>query len=119
MSKVVELRPEHVMGTHTLTMIDVRDHDELRGQLPKLSRSRHVALPELIEAGLPGDIKRDEPLLMICRSGARSRRAAEHLLRRGYTRVHNLTGGMIAWYDTQATLETEVTQRMTLQELAE
>jgi rhodanese-related sulfurtransferase len=34
---------------------------------------------------------------MVCRSGARSGRAAAALLGMGFTDVTNLTGGMLAW----------------------
>lgn len=101
MSKVVDIRPEQA-NANVMTSIDVRDNNELSGPLPKLSRSRHVALRHLIEEGLPDDIDPAAPLLVVCRSGARSRRAAEHLIKRGYTKVHNLEGGLIAWYERAA-----------------
>jgi rhodanese-related sulfurtransferase len=40
---------------------------------------------------------RADRLLMVCRSGARSGRAAAALLGMGFTDVTNLTGGMLAW----------------------
>lgn len=36
-------------------------------------------------------------LVMICRSGARSARAGQYLLDKGYTSVVNLGGGTLAW----------------------
>lgn len=41
--------------------------------------------------------KTDAPLLLVCRSGARSARAAAALAGLGFSRLHNLTGGMLAW----------------------
>lgn len=45
------------------------------------------------------ELPKDRPLLMICRSGARSARACEYLLQNGYTDVTNLAGGTLAWAD--------------------
>ncbi len=44
---------------------------------------------KLESLGLP----RDAPLLFICRSGARSRAAAEAMAARGYTRCYNVVDG--------------------------
>jgi hydroxyacylglutathione hydrolase len=39
----------------------------------------------------------DEPVAVICHSGARSSTAASLLRRHGFTNVSNVTGGMVAW----------------------
>ncbi len=44
-----------------------------------------------------GELPKDRPLVMICRSGARSARAGQYLLDHGYTDVVNLGGGTLAW----------------------
>ena len=46
-----------------------------------------------------GELPRDRPLVMICRSGARSARAGEYLRAQGYGDVVNLAGGTLAWAD--------------------
>jgi rhodanese-related sulfurtransferase len=43
------------------------------------------------------ELPRDRPLLMICRSGARSGQAAAYLLANGWTDVANVAGGTLAW----------------------
>ena len=43
------------------------------------------------------ELPKDKPLVMQCRSGARSAKAAEYLLANGYSDVSNLTGGILAW----------------------
>lgn len=40
-----------------------------------------------------GDDSKDRPLLLICRSGARSLKAAECLRKHGYTRLYNVDEG--------------------------
>lgn len=43
------------------------------------------------------EFKRDEKLVFICRSGARSAQACMFLQQQGYDNVYNLRGGMISW----------------------
>ena len=40
---------------------------------------------------------KDEEIVVYCRSGARSGLAKELMAQRGFEKVRNLTGGMIAW----------------------
>ena len=42
-------------------------------------------------------LKKQEPLLIYCRSGVRSVRAADILEKEGYTHLYNLLGGIKAW----------------------
>jgi adenylyltransferase/sulfurtransferase len=44
-----------------------------------------------------GEIPRDHPIVVVCRSGQRSHSAARRLLDGGYAEVFNLRGGMQAW----------------------
>jgi len=44
-----------------------------------------------------GEFKRDEKLVFICRSGARSAQACMFLVQQGFENVYNLRGGMIGW----------------------
>lgn len=39
----------------------------------------------------------NKPVILICRSGQRSRVAAEMLVQQGFKSVHNVQGGIIAW----------------------
>lgn len=43
------------------------------------------------------ELPRDRPLHVICRTGSRSAAVTAFLLRNGWTDVHNVTGGMVAW----------------------
>ncbi|MFM2243035.1 MAG: hypothetical protein RLZ97_1890 [Verrucomicrobiota bacterium] len=45
------------------------------------------------------------PLLVYCRSGARSAKAVEVLKKQGFTRIENLSGGIIAWKAAAEPLE--------------
>ena len=42
-------------------------------------------------------LAKDEVLVFHCHHGPRSQSAADYFRERGYTRVHNLSGGIDAW----------------------
>jgi rhodanese-related sulfurtransferase len=51
-----------------------------------------------LQANLP-DLEEyeDHEVVVFCRSGARSAAAKDFLLKQGFKKVRNLTGGMLAW----------------------
>lgn len=73
-------------------LLDVREAGEWRaGHAPK---ARHIPLSSL--AARVGELPTDRTLVTVCRSGARSARAAALLSRQG-RQACNLAGGMRAW----------------------
>ena len=51
-----------------------------------------------LEAKLPGAVKnKTNPLILVCASGTRSRRAVAVAKKLGYENAHSLSGGMGAW----------------------
>ena len=44
-----------------------------------------------------GELERNRPLVVVCRSGARSLRAVQQLAEIGFTDVKSMHGGLIAW----------------------
>lgn len=84
-------------------VLDVREDAEYAaGHLP---RARHIPLGQL--AGRIGEIAKfkEKPVIVTCRSGARSGSACRALKRAGFTQVFNLKGGIGAW--SQANLPVE------------
>ncbi len=80
-------------GAPDTIFVDVRaTHERLVDSLPG---SEHIPLDELINNGVP--FPTSAHLVVFCASGSRSLLAAESLLRRGYTLVHNLEGGLSGW----------------------
>lgn len=75
--------------------IDVRDPDEYRGELGHVPGAELVPLMTLTAAS--HELPRDKPLVLICRSGGRSGRAAVDLAQMGFARVASLRGGMMEW----------------------
>lgn len=76
-------------------VIDVRELDELTGNLGHIPGVEHVPMGQLDEAARDWD--RDEKIVLICRSAGRSGRAATALERAGFTRVVSMAGGMLKW----------------------
>jgi molybdopterin/thiamine biosynthesis adenylyltransferase/rhodanese-related sulfurtransferase len=76
-------------------LLDVREPDEYA--TAKIDAARLLPLGE-IEARV-GELSewKDRMIVVHCKSGARSARACALLLERGFTDVHNLTGGIEAW----------------------
>ncbi|WP_223638225.1 rhodanese-like domain-containing protein [Corallococcus sp. EGB] len=74
--------------------IDVREPDEFTGPLGHLPGAELVPLGTLEAAA--ASWPRERPLLLICRSGGRSAKAAQALARGGFQRLYNLAGGMLA-----------------------
>jgi len=73
-------------------LVDVRQPDEFRKG--HITGARLIPLDQL-EQRLKG-LPHDRPIVCVCRSGNRSRRAVSRLVSAGYN-ASNLRGGMIAW----------------------
>ncbi len=64
-------------------------------------------------------LDKKKPLLVYCASGGRSGQAAEWLVKQGFIKVDNLSGGMIAWKQASLPFVTEEeTRQMTAEEYA-
>jgi molybdopterin/thiamine biosynthesis adenylyltransferase/rhodanese-related sulfurtransferase len=80
-----------------LTIVDVREpHEWEIGNLETYG-ARLIPLGEVPERA--GEIDPEEEIVLQCRSGARSARALRFLRERGYGRLWNLKGGILAWSD--------------------
>jgi glyoxylase-like metal-dependent hydrolase (beta-lactamase superfamily II)/rhodanese-related sulfurtransferase len=93
---VPEVAPEWVATHgHSARLIDVREPDELAGELGHIAGIERLPL-----AHLPGPLAtapRDHPIVFVCRSGGRSGKAALAIAKLGFDKVASLRGGMIAW----------------------
>jgi len=85
-------------------LIDVRQPDEFTaGHIPGATLVPLAEVPERLDAFSP-----TETNYLVCRSGARSMRAAELLADRGFD-VVNVIGGTLAWQDSGRPTEVEPT----------
>lgn len=79
----------------TVRVVDVREPHELVGELGHIAGVERAPLATV--AARASAWAKDEPIVLICRSGGRSSRAARLLVASGFRRVMNLAGGMLAY----------------------
>ena len=97
------LEATRLMNQPGALVLDVREPAEFAaGHLP---HARHIPLGQL--AGRVEEIAKfkDKPVIVTCRSGARSGSACRTLKKAGFGKVYNLKGGVPAW--EQASLPVE------------
>lgn len=80
-------------------ILDVRTQEEYdQGHIPGATQISHEEIAEKAEEVLPD---KDQLILVYCRSGRRSKIAAEALVELGYTNIKEF-GGIIDWpYETE------------------
>ena len=84
---------ERLRSAGPVTLLDVRTDAEIaRGVI---AGARHIPLNQLPERYI--ELDPDAELVVYCQSGGRSASACAWLAERGFARVHNLAGGVVAW----------------------
>lgn len=78
------------------TLIDVRRPEEYVGELGHIKGAKLLTLETEFAEGIKKH-SREEVIVLICRSGARSSRAAAYAKAIGYDHVYNMSGGMVEW----------------------
>ena len=90
-----EVDPDFVMeaaakGAH---LIDVRTEAEVAQGV--IGGAVHIPLHLLpLRAG---GVPQDKPVVIYCRSGARSAQACAFMAAQGFENMHNLAGGILSW----------------------
>ncbi|MCL6442669.1 MAG: rhodanese-like domain-containing protein [Alicyclobacillus sp.] len=82
-----------IKGPNRPEFIDVREpHEYQSGHVPNF---RNVPLGRIKrEADV---LSKDKEIVVMCRSGARSMQAAKILKKQGFSKVTNVSGGIMAW----------------------
>jgi sulfur dioxygenase len=94
---VPEVEPEWVMQNQPLvTILDVRDADEIDESLSGLLNLIHIPLAQL--RARIDEVPRDKPVVTLCRSGKRSSLALGILKAAGHEQVANIQGGILHWH---------------------
>jgi adenylyltransferase/sulfurtransferase len=89
-----ELKAELDRG-ETVQIVDVREPQEY--QINRIPGSVLIPVGDLPRRYV--ELDPNANLVMQCKSGVRSKRAQDFLASKGFTRVRNLTGGILAWID--------------------
>lgn len=76
-------------------VVDVREPDEWAGELGVIEGVEKISLGGIEAAASTWD--KSKTLILVCRSGNRSGKAASALQNAGFARLVNMTGGMLAW----------------------
>jgi len=73
-------------------LVDVREQHEI--DFTNIGGD-HIVLGDILSRH--NEIKKDIPVVIMCRSGSRSAAAINALSREGFDNLHNLEGGILAW----------------------
>lgn len=99
-----EIREISVRNAHEMLaenpdvlVIDVRRPGEFDGPLGHIEGAVLKPLQEIEDWVSEIEGSRDKEILLVCRSGNRSSRAAAFLREQGFEHLYNLQGGMIEW----------------------
>lgn len=77
-----------------MTLLDVREEWEIQLS-PAPSKYLHIPMGQIPERS--GEMDPAAEIVVMCRTGGRSMEVARYLLRSGFVKVSNLTGGILAW----------------------
>ncbi len=77
----------------SVAVIDVREASEFAEG--HIAGATLLPLGELAER--VDEVPTDLPVILVCRSSNRSGQAYRLLEKQGFTNIHNMTGGMLAW----------------------
>ena len=78
-------------------ILDIREEHEVA--ICSLNNSAHIPMGELPNRQSELAALKDGEIIVYCRSGARSDRCAAFLRPQGFSKVLNLTGGILRWAD--------------------
>lgn len=92
---VSELELRAALASAESTVLDVREEPEWRAG--HLRGSRHFALSRLEGGERPDFLAPDQPVIVICKAGARSERAGQILRADGFRRVRHFKPGVLGW----------------------
>lgn len=94
MVKQVKAHEVHeIMQEGECQVIDVREFSEFEAE--RIHQSKLMPLSNFEKHA--EEIDHTKPVYLMCRSGNRARQAADRLLKKGFTDIHVVEGGMQAW----------------------
>lgn len=84
-----------MFSQHKAIIVDVRENDEWQAQ--HIAGAIHIPLGQVQTRIAELAQYKNSTVIMQCRSGKRSEKAASILKTAGFSSVYNLTGGILAW----------------------
>lgn len=85
----------HSLSVNGMQVLDVRDSEEWdEGHVENAEHMNFKVMSDQIQNLT---LTTEQPIAITCATGKRSSTAASIMLRHGYTKLYNVTGGMAAW----------------------
>lgn len=91
----VEEYDQKLKTTGDVQLVDVRTTEEYNAGHLKNARNINVNADDFKEQ--VGSLNKKKPVMVYCKSGGRSAKAAEQLKDMGFTEVYNMDGGIMKW----------------------
>ncbi|MHB8172009.1 MAG: rhodanese-like domain-containing protein [Thermincolia bacterium] len=92
-SEISPAQAKKILDNQGVTFLDVREQNEYdEGHIPGI---KLIPVGQL--ANRLAELNKDEEFIVVCRSGRRSAQASQILVDNGFTKVSNMTGGMLKW----------------------
>lgn len=94
---IAEVEPEWVVQNQpSVTILDVRETDEIEEPLTGLNNAISIPLSQLRDR--VNEVPTEKPVVTLCRSGKRSSLALGILKSAGHDKVANIHGGILHWH---------------------
>jgi rhodanese-related sulfurtransferase len=84
-----------LLNTEGSLLLDVREQHEFSDG--HIVNARHIPLGKISERVGEIEAFKKSPVIVTCQSGTRSPQACSKLVKAGFSDVHELQGGMVAW----------------------
>jgi rhodanese-related sulfurtransferase len=84
-------------STNDLVVVDVREEYEYCDAIGHIPGALNYPLSSGVLEARYGELPLDDSILVVCRGGGRSNRAANFLDSKGFSMVYDMMGGMMAW----------------------
>ncbi|MGB1205466.1 MAG: rhodanese-like domain-containing protein [Chitinophagales bacterium] len=95
---------EKMAGLSNATIVDVRTP----GELQETGKIKNAVAVDFYGDGFEAAMdkfKKDEPIMVYCKSGGRSGKTAKLLKKKGFTQIYDLKGGMSGWLKNKFEVE--------------
>lgn len=98
----LDVKTVHALQDHPdVFLFDVREEWEYaNGHIPGILLIPMESVPTRLD-----EIPQDKSVIVTCRSGNRSGKVAEFLRMQGYSKVHNMLGGILDWEESGLAVE--------------
>jgi rhodanese-related sulfurtransferase len=107
--EIQEISPRQVKqildNNEDVIIIDVRTSGEFEGELGHIPGAVLRPLKEIEDWEPEFDEKKENRLIMVCRSGNRSGVATQYFIDHGYNNIQNMSGGMLVWNELSFPIE--------------